>query len=354
MVVIRCNRAGQWGLASLAMGLAATMVGVNGQVVQGQSQAAINLYTSRHYDTDQALYDNFTEQTGIQVNLIEGDAEELIERIQSEGANSPADILCTVDAGNLWRADQAGIFQPVSSEILEETIPENLRHPEGHWFAFSKRARVIMYNKDAVDPSSITTYEDLADPKWDDKILIRSSGNIYNQSLLASIIAANGAEAAEAWAQGVVENMARPPEGGDTDQIKALAAGAGELAVSNTYYLARLLKSEDPADQEVAAKVGVIFPNQEGRGTHVNISGCGVTASAPNQTGAIKFLEYLTTDQAQQYFAEGNNEYPVVEGVALDSVVASLGEFKEDPVPANVLGENNPEAIRIFDRAGWK
>lgn len=337
--------------ASVAAGLAVVLGGVS---ALGQTDAELNLYSSRHYNTDQALYDEFTEQTGIQVNLIEGNADELIERIKSEGDNSPADVLCTVDAGRLWRADQEGIFTPTSSEILEESISENLRHPDGHWFGFSKRARVIMYHRDRVDPSEISTYEELADPQWEGKVLIRSSGNIYNQSLVAALIDEVGMEATEAWAEGVVENMARPPEGGDTDQIRALAAGEGDLAVSNTYYLARLLNSDEPEDQEVAEAIGVIFPNQGDRGTHVNISGCGVVATAPNSEAAVQFLEYLVTPEAQSYFADGNNEYPVVEGVAANSTVVSLGEFKEDTVSSTVYGENNPEAVKLFDRVGWK
>ncbi len=322
--------------------------------VKGQAQDTLNLYTSRHYNTDQALYDDFTEATGIQVNLIEGKADELIERIRSEGENSPADVLCTVDAGRLWRADQAGIFSPVSSEVLEAAIPESLRHPEGHWFGFSKRARAIMYHTDKVDPSALSSYEELADPEWEGKVLIRSSSNIYNQSLVASLVESIGTEATEAWAEGIVENMARPPEGGDTDQIKALAAGLGEVAVANTYYLARLKASDNPEDQAIAEKVGVIFPNQSDRGTHVNISGCGVVATSSNGEGAVQFLEYLISPQAQRYFADGNNEHPVVSDVAPNSVIASFGEFKEDTINANVYGVNNPEAIKIFDRVGWK
>lgn len=338
---------------AIAAGIAAVVGGLPFSV-NGQSEAELNLYSARHYDTDQALYDEFTEQTGIEVNLIEGDADELIERIKSEGDNSPADVLCTVDAGRLWRADQEGLFAPTSSEVLEEAIPENLRHPDGHWFGFSKRARVIMYHKDRVDPADISTYAELADPQWQGKVLIRSSSNIYNQSLVASLIENLGVEETEAWATGVVENMARPPQGGDTDQIKALAAGEGDLAVANTYYLARLINSVAPEDQEVAEVVGVIFPNQDGRGTHVNISGCGVMANAPNAEAAVQFLEYLVTPDAQSYFADGNNEYPVVEGVSANSTVENLGEFKEDTISATVYGENNPEAVKLFDRVGWK
>lgn len=336
-------------------GLGALLIAlIWGSEVTGQSETKLNLYTSRHYNTDQALYDDFTKATGIEVNLVEGKDDELIERIQTEGTSSPADILCTVDAGRLWRADQAKIFTPTTSEVLETKIPETLRHPQGHWFGFSKRARVILYNQEKVDPKDISSYEDLADPKWKGKVLIRSSDNIYNQSLLASLIESIGPEKAEAWAKGVVDNMARPPEGGDTDQIKALAAGLGEVAVVNTYYLARLVASDKSEDQAIAEKVGVIFPNQSDRGTHVNISGCGVVVNAPNPKEAVQFLEYLTSESAQKYFADGNNEYAVVEGVAPNSVIASFGEFKEDSVSAVVYGTNNPEAVKIFDRVGWK
>lgn len=318
------------------------------------AEPELNLYTSRHYKTDQALYDDFAKQTGMKVNLIEGKDDELIERIKSEGKTSPVDVFCTVDAGRLWRADQEGLFAPTTSEVLEESIPEYLRHPKGHWYGFSKRARVILYNKEKVDAGAVDSYEDLADPKWKGKVLIRSSGNIYNQSLLAAMIASQGEEASETWAKGVVENMARAPEGGDTDQIKALAAGEGDLAVSNTYYLARLIASDKAEDKAVAAKVGVIFPNQSDRGTHVNVSGCGVAANAPHAEAALKFLEYLITPSAQEYFANGNNEYPVVKGVAPGSIISGFGEFKEQPLDATVYGENNPKAVMIFDRVGWK
>lgn len=314
----------------------------------------VNLYSSRHYDTDDQIYDGFREATGIRVNLVEAEADQLIERIKSEGQNSPADILMTVDAGRLWRAEQEDLFQPVDSAILREAIPENLRHPDGLWFGLTKRARVIMYNKDTVDPSELSTYEDLADPKWQDRILIRSSTNIYNQSLVGSMIAAHGTEETEEWARDLVANFAREPQGGDTDQIKAVAAGLGDIAIANTYYLARLAKSDKAEDQAIAEQIGVFFPNQEGRGTHVNISGAGVVKTAPNAEAAVQFLEYLASPEAQRIFAESNNEYPVVEGVAVDSVVAGFGDFKEDPLNASVFGSNNPEALRITDRAGWK
>lgn len=318
----------------------------------------VNLYSSRHYDTDDQLYAGFREATGIRVNVVEAEADQLIERIKSEGRNSPADILMTVDAGRLWRAEQEDLFQPVTSSVLSEAIPENLRHPDGLWFGLTQRARVFMYNKDTVNPADLSTYEDLVDAKWRGKILTRSSTNIYSQSLVGSMIAAHGSDETETWARGLVANFAREPQGGDTDQIKAVAAGLGDVAISNTYYLARLAKSDRAEDRAVADAIGVVFPNQgdgpNGRGTHVNISGAGVVKTAPNAEAAVQFLEYLVSPEAQEIFAQGNNEYPVVEGVAVDSVVASFGEFKADPLSAAVFGSNNPEALRITDRAGWK
>jgi iron(III) transport system substrate-binding protein len=320
----------------------------------GVAAQEVNLYSSRHYDTDVALYDGFTEQTGIAVNLIEGDADELIERIKAEGRNSPADVLITVDAGRLWRADDAGLLQPVSSQVLDEAIPAELRHPEGKWFGLSQRLRGVVYAKDRVDPSEITSYEDLADPKWQGRICIRSSTNVYNQSLVASMIEANGVEATEAWAQGLIDNLARPPQGGDTDQIEAVAAGECDLAVVNHYYFVRLLESDSEDERAVADKVDIVFPNQDGRGAHANVSGAGVVATAPNQENAVKFLEYLTTPEAQAYFAEGNYEFPVVDVVKLDPVLEEWGEIKTDAINAAKLGENNPEAVKLMDRVGWK
>lgn len=313
----------------------------------------LNLYSSRHYNTDDALYEGFTAQTGIRVNLIEGSGDELRERILSEGANSPADIYMTVDAGRLWRAQQEGLFAPVSSPILEERIPANLRSSDGLWFGFSKRARVIMYNRDRVNPAELSTYEALADPKWNGRILIRTSSNIYNVSLLAGMIETLGEEATEEWAASFASNLARQPEGNDTAQIRAVAAGLGDVAIANSYYLARLGKSDDPADQEVFEKVGIFFPNQSDRGTHVNISGAGVLRTAPNPEGAIAFLEYLSTPTAQEFFAQGNNEYPVVEGTELDPLLASFGDFIEDDVDVEAYGRNADEAIQIADRVGW-
>lgn len=321
----------------------------------GTSLAAeLNLYSSRHYQTDEALYNDFTKATGIKINRIEGKGDALIERIKSEGANSPADVFVTVDAGRLWRADQAGLFQPVESEVLDKAIPANMRHPDGHWFGFSQRARVIYFNKANVNPDGLVSYESLADPRWKGLVCIRSGSNIYNLSLMSSIIEAHGEEAAEKWAKGVVANFARQPQGGDTDQIRAVAAGECGISVGNTYYFVRLMRSDKPEDKKVVEAVGMIFPNQDDRGTHVNISGAGVLKNAPNREEAVKFLEYLASEPAQRYFADGNNEFPVVEGVAPNSAVKSLGDFKEDSINVAVFGDKQPLSQKVFDRAGWK
>jgi iron(III) transport system substrate-binding protein len=314
----------------------------------------VNVYSSRHYAADKLLIEQFQKQTGIKVNVIEGDVAPLLQRLQAEGRNSPADLFITADAGNLWRAQQAGVLQPVKSAALDEVIPENLREPGGHWFGLSQRARVVVYNKGKVKPSELSTYEDLADPKWKGRILVRTSNHIYNQSLLASIIAADGPQKAEAWARGIAANLARPPKGGDTDQIKAVAAGEGDLAISNTYYFARMLASDKPEDKAMVAKLGVFFPNQQDRGTHVNISGAGVAKYAPNRANAVKLLEFLVTPESQRIFAEGNHEYPVRQGVALAATVMSWGPFKADPLNAAELGRHQAEAVRIADRAGWR
>jgi iron(III) transport system substrate-binding protein len=313
----------------------------------------VNVYSARHYPADEQLFSLFTEETGITVNQIKGTGAELMERIKLEGEQSPCDVFVTVDAGNLWRAQDEGIYQPVSSAELEQHIPANLREPSGLWFSFAKRARVIVYDTTKVKAEELSTYEDLASEKWKGRILIRSSDNIYNQSLVASLIHNNGVEAAQKWCEGIVANMARPPKGGDTDQINALIAGEGDLAVSNTYYFARMLSGDDDALKEKLRNVKVFFPNQGDRGTHVNVSGAGVAAHAPNKENAIKFLEFMISPEAQAIFAGANFEYPVREGAEQAQVIASWGEFKEDSINVVELGRNNAEAVRIMDRAGW-
>jgi iron(III) transport system substrate-binding protein len=315
--------------------------------------SVVNVYSARHYPSDQTLFDMFTKETGIAVNAIQGVAEELMQRQQMEGDSSPADVLITVDAGNLWRAEQWNLLQPIQSETLDKEVPANLRHPENLWFSFSTRARVILRDKNKVQAEDIPTYESLADPKWHGKILITTSNSIYNQSLLASIIEADGSEKAETWAKGLVANLARKPEGADTEQALALAAGVGELAVSNSYYFGRLL-GRDEETRKKLDHIGIVFPNQKDRGTHINVSGGGVAAYAPNKENAIKFLEFLISPEAQKVFADANYEFPIRAGVAPIDIVQAWGTFKTDPVNVSALGKNNAEAVRIMDRAGWR
>ena len=318
------------------------------------SADAVNVYSARHYDTDLALYETFTERTGITVNLIEGGSDALIERIVNEGEYTPADLLITVDAGRLWRAQERGVFQPVSSKVLEERIPAYLREAGGHWFGLSKRARVIAYAKGKELPVSITRYEDLADPALKGQICMRPSSNIYNLSLMASLIDAHGAEAAQAWAEGVVKNFARTPQGNDTANLMAVASGECGITIANTYYIGRWLNSDDPRNRAVTEKLEIVFPNQGDRGTHVNIRGVGGVAGAEHRENAIAFLEFLVSPEAQQVFANSNNEYPVVEGVSMEPIVAELGDFKVDEVNVSAYGRNNPEVVKLVDRVGWK
>lgn len=342
----------------LTAGAAITTVAIhqlwNSRSSFGQNSKVLNLYSARHYDADNQVYEGFFKKTGIKVNLVEAAADKLIERVKSEGANSPADVIITVDAGNLWRTQQSNLFQQIPmSSLLYSKIKSSLRDTDGYWFGFAKRARVIMYNKARINPTDILRYEDLADEKWRGKILTRSSGNVYNQSLVGSIVAAAGESATEVWAKGVVANFARKPEGNDTSQIKAVAAGEGDLAIANTYYLARLANSSKPEDREVASKVGIIFPNQGDRGTHVNISGGGIAKFAPNREAALQYLEYLASPEAQQIFAGSNFEYPAIDGVSMNSVLTGFGKFKSDPLNPKVFGEKNAIALKIMDRSGW-
>lgn len=314
----------------------------------------VNIYSARHYDADRQLYDAFTAETGIEVRVLEGNSDQLVERIRREGIASPADVLITVDAGRLWRAEQAGIFQQVESGILEQRIPDHLRHPDGLWFGFSQRLRVIFYNPERIDTDRVSTYEALADADLPDRVCIRSSNNIYNQSLLAAMIEIHGLQEAERWARGLVGNLARPPQGGDTDQIRAVAAGECDIAVANHYYYLRLLDSDNAADRAVAEAVAVMLPGQSGRGTHVNIGGAGVTANSPNRDQAVKFLEFLASDTAQKIFAGANYEYPVVDSIERHESLADWGEVRLDTLSIEALGRNNPEAVRIADRVGWR
>jgi iron(III) transport system substrate-binding protein len=335
-------------IALAAVALAATFPAL-------AQEKVLNLYSSRHYQTDEALYTGFTRATGIKINRIEGGEDALIERVRNEGERSPADVLITVDAGRLWRAEQLGLFQPTKSEVLDKRIPASLREPSGLWFGFSTRARLIAYNKAKVRAGEIQTYEELADPKWKGRVCMRSSTSIYNLSLMGALIDHLGEEKAQAWAQGVRANLALDPRGGDTDQLKSVAAGECDVTVSNQYYYARLLRSQKPDERQIGERIGVVFPNQKTWGTHVNISGAGVLKHAPNREVAVRFLEYLASDEAQRYFADGNNEWPAVPGVKVENPVLShFGEFKRDALNVSVLGRNQPNAQKIYDRVAWK
>jgi len=314
----------------------------------------INVYTHRHYATDKKLNEMFTKETGIKVKIVKGKSSQLLKRLEIEGEYSPADILVTVDAGRLQIAKSKGLLQSISSDTLNTNIPSHLRDPDGMWYALTKRARVIVYSKERVDPKELSTYEDLTNPKWKGKIAIRSSNNVYNQSLLASLIAHNGEEKSLEWAKGVVENLARKPKGNDKDQAKAIAAGIADIAVMNTYYIGRMANSKDLSEKEITEQIGVFFPNQNDRGTHVNISGIGVAKYSKNRENAIKYIEFLASKKAQTIYAQANYEYPVLKGVDSSTLVQSWGTFKEDSLPMNTLGELNSKAVKTFDKAGWR
>lgn len=313
----------------------------------------LNLYSSRHYDTDERLYSDFEDATGITINRIEGKADELIARLKAEGRNSPADILLTVDSSRLYRARQAGVLQPVVSEFLEARIPAYLQDADNFWFGFSQRARIIYYDKADV-PNPPTTYLELADPIYKGLVCHRSSGNVYSQTLLSAMIENFGAEAAKDWAQGMVDNFARAPQGGDTDQLRAIVSGECDIAVANTYYFSRAIRKDIKGLSDDLDMIGWVFPSQDAQGAHMNLSGAGVAAYAPNRDNAVRFLEYLASDQAQQYFSAGNDEYPAVPGVELSPSVAVLGPFKPDIADPTAVAKNLPEAQKIFDQVGWK
>ncbi len=312
----------------------------------------VNVYSSRHYDTDKELYKAFKKKTGIKVNVIKAKADALIKRMESEGSKSPADVLITVDAARIYKAQEKGLFQPIKSKYLVENIPEKLRDKDNRWFAVTKRARVIAVKNGFKMPKEVF-YEDLADPKYKGQIMVRSSSNVYNQSLMAAVIAHKGVEKATDWAKGVVANMARNPKGSDRDQARGVAAGIGSIAIMNTYYIGKLANGKD-ADQNVVKNITVMFPKFKNGGTHVNISAAGVAKYAKNRENAIKFIEFLASPDAQSIFAKGNYEYPVVKGAELSPLVASWGTFKEDDVSINKLGEENAAAVKALDKAGWK
>lgn len=314
----------------------------------------VNVYSGRHYDSDLAIYDAFTRKTGVKINLIEAGGDELIERLAREAEASPADVFITADAGMLWRAKQRGVLRPIANTEILARVPGHFRDADNDWVGLSKRARIIIFNKAKGAPKGLASYADLAKPDFRGRICVRSSTNVYNQSLLASIIDHAGEAAAEDWVKGVVANFARQPEGADTTQIEEVAAGECDLSIVNTYYLARYIGSNDPKMRSIGEKVGLLFPNQETTGTHVNVSGAGIARYAPDPENAEALIAYLLSDEAQQAFAAGNNEYPIVEGVAPTGPVAEFGAFRADDLDMTALGEHQAEAVRIFDKAGWR
>jgi iron(III) transport system substrate-binding protein len=340
--------------AVLAATLALTLAACGQGEAEAPTKGVVNLYTARHYDADLKLYDAFTKKTGVKVNRLEMEPDQLIERMKAEGSASPADVILMADAGALWRAQQAGLFQPVMTETLEQRIPQNVRETSGLWWGFSRRARVVAYDKAKVRPEEVATYAALASPRFKGQVCVRSSDNVYNLSLMAALIDHWGRERALQWARGVVGNMARKPQGGDIDQIRAIAAGACQVALTNSYYFLRIATSDNPGDKAVAAKVALAFPEQAGVGAHVNISGGGVAANAPHKDAAIQFLEFLAGDEAQAVFAGANHEYPAVPGVKPPADVEAYSHFKADPMPVVTYGRRQAEAQGVFDEAGWR
>jgi iron(III) transport system substrate-binding protein len=325
------------------------------EIQKVESQGEVNVYTHRHYDVDKELFESFTNQTGIKVNVVSASADELITKLEIEGADSPADILITVDAGRLHLAKSRDLLQPiVLTSLIKDNVPALFRDFENYWVAITYRARIIAYARDKIQPGEVQNYEDLIESKWSSKVLMRSSDNIYNQSLLASMIAHKGESGAEDWARGMVNNFARAPKGNDRSQVKDIHSGAGDLSILNTYYLGQMLNSDDPSEKEAAKSVGIVFPNQSDRGTHINVSGVALTKYAPNKDNAIRFIEFLSSEEAQMKLADSNFEYPVKPGVKWNATLMEWGDFKKDTLSFDQLGIYNKNAVEIYDRVKWK
>jgi iron(III) transport system substrate-binding protein len=344
------SKAAVWAAAALAL---AGCAGKGGEQAEADTRV-VNVYSHRHYPSDQELFDRFEQQTGIKVNVVKAEADQLMQRMLTEGERCPADVLLTVDAGRLYRAKAQGLLQAATSPLLEQQVPAAFRDKDGMWVGMTVRARLIAYAKGRVQPEALSTYEALTEPAWKGRVLVRQSSNIYNQSLLAAMIASQGEEAAKAWAAGMVANMAREPKGSDRDQMKEVVKGTGDVAIVNSYYVGLLLTEGDSAEKAVGEQIGVFFPNQGGRGAHINISGAGVAKHSPNREHAIKFLEFLTGAEAQQVFASVNHEYPVNPAVQPSALLQSWGQFKADTADFERMGALNADAVRIFDEAGWK
>lgn len=316
-------------------------------------EEVVNVYSGRHYQSDEELFEKFTRETGIRVNLIKADSDQLIQRMLIEGERSPADLFITADIGRITMGLEQGLFQPIQSELVTQLLPSNLYDPQLYWVGLTKRARVIVYHQDRVDPSDIRDYEDLADSRWKGRILVRSSQSHYNQTLLASILAADGYDKALEWARNVVANMAQPPRGNDRDQMKAIAAGVGDVSLVNTYYLGQMLHSGNEEERNVARTLGVIFPNQDNRGTHVNVSGMAIPSQSKNPANAIRLIEFLLRKDSQEFLAQANYEYPVNPSAELPDLLQQWGNFREDTINLSRLGKYVPDAMRIFNLAGW-
>ena len=316
----------------------------------------VNLYSKRHYPVDEVQYKNFEKLTGIKVNVVKANADELIERLKNEGENSPADLFITVDAGKLYKARELGLLQKFSSSVINENVKQELKDPDGYWTPITYRARILVYSKERVQKSDLSTYEDLINPKWKNRLLARSSSNAYNQALMSSLVANLGSEKASEWSEGVVANFARDPKGSDRDQVRAIAAGQGDVAIVNSYYIGILLSSDKDQDVSAGNSVEVFFPNQgeNERGSHINVSAIGLTKNAPNKSNAIKLIEYLTSVEAQNVYINNSYEYPVNDKVEPSEIVKKWGDFKVDTLNLNKLGEFREDAIKIFDSTGWK
>lgn len=342
------------GLKLLVAALAATMTATAITACSGGGDDQVNLYSSRNEGLIKPLLDEFTAETGIRVNLLTGSGDGLLSRLQSEGQNSPADLFLTVDAGALHRAKQADLFQPVQTAALSQKIPTHLKDQDHHWYGLSMRARPVFYSLERVQPEEITDYMNLADPIWRGRICVRSSDNIYNQSMVAALIDHHGETATEEWARGLVANFARSPVGGDRDQIHAVSSGVCDIAIANTYYFGGMINSDSSTNQDTVSKVGIAWPAQDSYGVHVNVSGIGLLKHARNEENAKKLMEFLASKESQTWYAEANSEYPVNPEAEWSQTLQSWGEFKADDISMSVLGENNAAAVRLMDRAGWR
>ncbi|RII31862.1 iron ABC transporter substrate-binding protein [Clostridium chromiireducens] len=339
---------------SILVGCAGKSADTNTNNADAQKEQIVNVYSERNYDVDKQLYADFEKQTGIKVNVIEGKADELLERLVREGKDTEADMFITSDVGRLHKAKEQDVLQSISSDTISNNVPENLRDKDNHWIGLTVRARVLVYDKDRTKPEQLSTYEDLTSEKWKGKVLVRGSDSVYNQSLVASFIELNGEEKTTEWAKGIVANLAREPKGNDRDQAKAVVAGEGDVAIMNTYYVGKMLTSSDPEEVKVAEKVGVFFPNQSTNGTHINVSGAGVAKNAKNKENAVKLIEFLSGAEAQKLFAEANFEYPVNKDVEPSELLKSWGDFKTQNINLTKLGENNKKAVEIMNVVGWK